>query len=104
MSGRLPGSLGVPLTAPDGYNVGSLCIVGTEARSFSDKDGEVLASFARLVVSQRELRLPARRDALTGALDRRAFEEAPAAATVRARHPLASRPACGRSTSTTSRG
>ncbi len=67
--------LGAPLTTPDGYNVGTLCVVGTEARTFTAADGEILAGFAKLVVSQLEMRMLARRDALTGALTRRAFEE-----------------------------
>ncbi|HVG48719.1 MAG TPA: sensor domain-containing diguanylate cyclase [Rubellimicrobium sp.] len=68
--------LGVPLTTPEGYNLGSLCVIGTEPRSFSPADEQVLASFARLVVSQMELRMEARRDMLTGALTRRAFSDA----------------------------
>jgi diguanylate cyclase (GGDEF)-like protein len=68
--------LGAPLTTPDGYNVGAICVVGTEPRCFTAADREVLANFARLVVSQLELRMLARRDGLTGALTRRAFEVA----------------------------
>lgn len=68
--------LGAPLTTPDGYNVGSVCIAGRAPRHFSSADHEVLRSFARLVVSQMELRLIAKRDSLTGALSRRGFEEA----------------------------
>lgn len=68
--------LGVPLTTPEGYNVGSLCILGHEPRAFSDAEGDMLAGFGRLVVSQLELRALARRDALTGALSRHAFEDA----------------------------
>jgi diguanylate cyclase (GGDEF)-like protein len=67
--------LGVPLTTPDGYNLGSLCIIGTEPRHFTPADKEVLREFGRLVMSKMELRMLARRDALTGALSRRAFEE-----------------------------
>ena len=66
--------LGAPLTTPEGYNVGTLCVMGHEPRAFTPADEEVLAHFARLVVSQLELRLLARRDALTGALSRRAFQ------------------------------
>lgn len=80
--------LGVPLTTPEGYNVGALCIMGTEPRRFTAADEQVLVSFARLVVSQMELRMMARRDALTGALTRRAFSDAlqAAAAEARAQH------------------
>lgn len=67
--------LGVPLTTPEGYNVGSLCVFGTEARSFTEEDVAILEDFGRLVISQLELRLLARRDGLTGALTRRAFED-----------------------------
>lgn len=68
--------LGAPLTTPDGYNVGSVCVAGRTPRHFSTADHEVLRSFARLVVSQMELRRIAKRDSLTGALSRRGFEEA----------------------------
>ncbi|TNC42853.1 sensor domain-containing diguanylate cyclase [Rubellimicrobium rubrum] len=67
--------LGVPLTTPDGYNLGSLCILGTEPRRFTPTNKEVLREFGRLVMSKMELRMLARRDALTAALSRRAFEE-----------------------------
>ena len=67
--------LGVPLTTPDGYNLGSLCIIGTEPRHFTSVDKEVLREFGRLVMSKMELRMLARRDTLTGSLSRRAFEE-----------------------------
>jgi diguanylate cyclase (GGDEF)-like protein len=68
--------LGVPLTTPDGYNIGSLCVIGTEPRWFSPADEAVLQNLGRLVVSKLELRMLARRDALTAALSRRAFEVA----------------------------
>lgn len=72
--------LGVPLQSPDGYNVGSLCVMGQEARSFTDKDVDVLRSFAKLVVSQMELRLVSRKDALTGTLSRAGLEQCLASA------------------------
>lgn len=67
--------LGVPLTTPDGYNIGTLCVLGTEPRSFTPTDEEVLKNFGRLVISQMELRLLAQRDALTDTLSRAAFEQ-----------------------------
>lgn len=76
--------LGVPLTTPEGYNLGALCIIGPEPRSFGPADEQVLANFARLVVSQMELRMMARRDMLTGALTRRAFSDALEAAALEA--------------------
>jgi diguanylate cyclase (GGDEF)-like protein len=66
--------MGVPLTTPDGYNIGSLCVIGTEPRWFSPADEAVLQNLGRLVISKLELRMLARRDALTGTLTRRAFE------------------------------
>lgn len=65
--------LGVPLTTPDGYNIGALCVFGTEPRSMSDADAMVLRNFAKVVMSQIELRQAAREDVLTRALTRRAF-------------------------------
>lgn len=67
--------LGVPLTSPDGYNIGALCVFDTEPRSFSAGDIDVLSNFAKIVMSQFELRLIARQDSLTGTLTRRAFLE-----------------------------
>lgn len=70
---RLRAYLGVPLTSPDGYNVGSLCVMHGAPRGFSDMDADILRRFSRLVVSQLEMRLIAQEDELTGALTRRAF-------------------------------
>ncbi|MCC5957830.1 MAG: sensor domain-containing diguanylate cyclase [Rhodobacteraceae bacterium] len=66
--------LGVPLRSPDGYNIGSLCILGDTPRDFSDDEVKVLQSFASLIVSQMELRLVSRHDTLTGTLTRSAFD------------------------------
>lgn len=64
---------GVPLTTPDGYNVGALCAIDTVPRDFSDVQIGILRSFAALVVDELELRRIAERDHLTGALTRRGF-------------------------------
>ncbi|MEY2884595.1 MAG: hypothetical protein RL490_2319, partial [Pseudomonadota bacterium] len=61
---------------PDGYQVGALCIIGDQVRSFSTTDREILKRFSEVVVSQMELRQLASRDSLTGALTRRAFDQA----------------------------
>ncbi|WFE74833.1 sensor domain-containing diguanylate cyclase [Roseinatronobacter sp. S2] len=66
--------LGVPLRSPDGYNIGSLCILGHTPRDFSEGEIKVLQSFASLIVSQMELRLVSRHDTLTGTLTRSAFD------------------------------
>ena len=78
---------GVPLSSPDGYNVGSLCALDTKPRRFSDAQIAILQSLAALVVDELDLRLLASRDGLTGALTRRAFiAECDKAQTWLARH------------------
>jgi len=66
---------GVPLRTPEGYNIGSLCAVDTQTRSFTPNELDMLAKFARIVVDELELRRIAGRDQLTGALTRRGFIE-----------------------------
>ena len=65
--------LGVPLTTPDGYNVGSLCAIDDEPRQFNRAQGEIMKKLAEIVVEQFELQQIARQDSLTGALTRRGF-------------------------------
>lgn len=65
--------MGAPLTTPDGYNVGTFCIMDTIPRDFSDIDREVMANLARLTISHLELRLVANEDPQTGATSRRGF-------------------------------
>lgn len=65
--------LGVPLTTPDGYNVGSLCAIDDEPRQFDRKQGEIMSKLAEIVVEQFELQQIAKQDSLTGALTRRGF-------------------------------
>ncbi|TJZ92013.1 sensor domain-containing diguanylate cyclase [Paracoccus gahaiensis] len=65
--------LGVPLTSPEGYNVGTLCLLHTAPRLFTATDADILVRFSELVVSQLEMRLIAQQDELTGTLTRRAF-------------------------------
>jgi diguanylate cyclase (GGDEF)-like protein len=64
---------GVPLETPDGYNIGTLCAIDTRPRVFDPTQIAILKSLAAIVVEQLELRNRAERDALTGALTRRAF-------------------------------
>jgi len=64
---------GAPLTTADGYNLGALCVLGSVPRQYRDDEIALLQRFARLVMDQLELRTMAQRDALTGALTRRAF-------------------------------
>ncbi|MEO7222651.1 MAG: sensor domain-containing diguanylate cyclase [Devosia sp.] len=65
--------LGVPLTTPDGYNVGSLCAIDNEPRHFDRAQGEIMKKLAEIVVEQFELQQIAKQDSMTGALTRRGF-------------------------------
>ena len=65
--------LGVPLTTPDGYNIGTLCAIDTEPRPFDSREADILKKLAEIVVEQFELRQIAKQDAMTGALTRRGF-------------------------------
>jgi len=64
---------GVPLTTPDGYNIGSLCAIDTRPREYDPGQIAFLTALGALVIEQMELRNMAERDFLTGALTRRAF-------------------------------
>jgi diguanylate cyclase (GGDEF)-like protein len=66
---------GVPLTTPDGFNIGSLCAVDMKAREFSAAQVEILVDLGRMVVAELELRRLAVTDGLTGALSRRGLKE-----------------------------
>lgn len=65
--------VGVPLSTPDGYNVGSLCAADTKIRVFTADQVVMLQSFAALVVDELELRRIAHTDHLTEAATRRSF-------------------------------
>lgn len=65
--------LGIPLTTPDGYNIGALCALDTKVRDFNALQVEIMSNFAALVMDELELRMIARTDFLTGALTRRAM-------------------------------
>lgn len=64
---------GVPLSTPDGYNIGALCAIDTAPRAFDPNHIAILERFGALVVDELELRQVAQRDFLTGVLSRRAF-------------------------------
>lgn len=68
--------LGIPLTSPDGYNIGTICILDMQPRTFGPDDYATLRQFAAVAITQFELRQIASRDALTGLATRRAFIEA----------------------------
>ena len=65
--------LGVPLTTPDGYNIGSICAIDDEPRQFDRAQGDVMTKLAEIVVEQFELQQIAKQDSMTGALTRRGF-------------------------------
>ncbi len=67
--------VGVPLTTPDGYNVGTLCAIDTVPREFPPSEVDIIKNFAALVVDEMELRMTASTDVLTGALSRRAWTQ-----------------------------
>ncbi len=67
--------LEIPLVNDDAV-IGSLRILDTAEREFSDRDCQLLEGFAKLVVDQVELWSEASRDMLTGAMTRRAFSDA----------------------------
>ncbi len=66
--------LGIPLTSPDGYNIGALCAIDRKPRDLLSVEIELLRDLARLVVDELELRQIAITDSLTGAQTRRSFE------------------------------
>lgn len=72
---RLRSYAGAPLTTPDGYNIGALCVIDDAPRSLNGEQQSLLAGFAKLVVEQCELKTLASQDFLTGVLSRRAFTE-----------------------------
>jgi diguanylate cyclase (GGDEF)-like protein len=66
---------GAQLRAPDGFVIGTLCVMDTRPRAFDDSDVAILKDLAQLVMSELELRKIAMHDALTGALSRRALRD-----------------------------
>ena len=71
--GMVTSYAGVPLSTPDGYNVGALCVFDVKPRDFALAHIDLLKNFGVLVVDELELRQVAQRDQLTGAFTRRGF-------------------------------
>ena len=66
---------GAQLRSPDGFAIGTLCVMDTVPRSFDDGDASILSDLAQLVMSELGLRRLAMHDALTEALSRRALRD-----------------------------
>jgi len=47
---------GAPITTPDGFRIGVICVIGNEKRSFSEKDKELLQALAQIVMDGIETR------------------------------------------------
>lgn len=67
--------MGAPLRTPDGYQIGALCVIDFEPRSFTPEQERVLESFAGIVMSEIELRQSATLDDLTRLGNRRVFRD-----------------------------
>lgn len=65
--------IGVPLTTPDGHNIGTLCAGDIVPRQFRPPKIELMEQLAELVIHELELRQQANKDVLTGALTRSGF-------------------------------
>ncbi|AZI44130.1 EAL domain-containing protein [Deinococcus psychrotolerans] len=73
---------GAPLITLDGHKLGTFCVIGTEPRAFSEKEQELLASFAQMAMAELKLRQAlhelsqmAMNDALTGLPNRVQFRQ-----------------------------
>jgi len=65
--------VGIPLATPEGYNIGTLCVIDTVPRRFAEKEIAILSSFAKVVVGEIDLRQIGAIDVLTGIMSRRAW-------------------------------
>lgn len=75
---------GVPLTADDGANLGSLCVIDREPRVLDKDEVAILVDLAGLVRRELELRRVAMSDGLTGVFNRDGLMAAAARELVRA--------------------
>ncbi|HKJ75299.1 MAG TPA: sensor domain-containing diguanylate cyclase [Alphaproteobacteria bacterium] len=67
---------GAPLVTPEGFNIGSLCVIDTRPREMSPEDREALSDMAGVVVQAFEWRRIASIDPVTELPNRRFFEDA----------------------------
>jgi len=54
---------GVPLRTRDGYNLGTVCVMDRQPRTFNPQDIKPLEDLAAIVMNDLELRLESRRSA-----------------------------------------
>lgn len=66
--------LGVPLTAPGGHNIGTLCVIDRRPRELDEAQRRTLHDLAQIAVRELELRKLALTDALTGTFNRRMLD------------------------------
>ena len=73
---------GAPLVTPDGQKLGTFCVLGTEPRTFTRKEQDLLTSFAEMAMTELQRRLDlqdlnmiAMTDALTGLPNRVQFRQ-----------------------------
>lgn len=73
---------GAPLVTPDGQKLGTFCVLGTEPRTFTRKEQDLLTSFADMAMTELQRRLDlqnlnemAMTDALTGLPNRMQFRQ-----------------------------
>lgn len=73
ISGQAVSYAGAPLSTPDGYLIGTLCVFDIERRDFTPAQVDLLSGFAGIAMEQLQLRQLTHRDYLTGTLTRRGF-------------------------------
>ncbi|MCD7059463.1 sensor domain-containing diguanylate cyclase [Pelagibacterium xiamenense] len=66
--------LGVPLVTADGYVLGTLFVIDTRPRDFTEEQMTIAVNLANLAMAQVATRQPESFDFLTGALTRRRFQ------------------------------
>jgi diguanylate cyclase (GGDEF)-like protein len=66
---------GAPLKTREGFNLGTLCVIDNIPRTISQRDKDLLADMAGIVVNEMELRRRVGTDALTGLYTRRFLDE-----------------------------
>jgi signal transduction histidine kinase len=52
---------GAPIVTPDGYNIGTVCIVDKKPRAFTEEQREILKELSGIIMDEIEVRLAARR-------------------------------------------